>query len=119
MPPTLIFDFLSTRVMGKQAEALDLKMRFIFDEASLPDSERNLYVRLKNGVLHSKNNKPDMPTTVTYTITRSELLEMFLHPPDRIFGQFAKQLALQPDRVWNIVLPLSYDNSGKNSDPKP
>ena len=36
MPPTLIFDYFSTLVMGKQAEAMVLTMRFLFTDADLP-----------------------------------------------------------------------------------
>lgn len=113
LPPTLIFDFFSTRIMGKKAEAVDLRMRFLFTDAGLPDSERNLYVTLKNGVLHCKTNKPDEPTAVTYTLTKADLLKMLANPPDATFAQFVAQFAAMPNRVWNIVLPLDYDNSRK------
>ena len=106
LPPTLMFDYLSTRVMGKQAEALELKMRFLFTDEGLPDSERNLYVVLKNGVLHCKNHKPNEATTVTYTLTRVDLLNMLAHPPDETFAKFVMQLAPRPNPTWNIVLPL-------------
>jgi len=109
MPPTLLFDYLGTIVLGKQAEALDLRMRFLFTDEGLPESERNLYVVLKNGVLHCKNNKPNEATAVTYSLTRMEFLEMIKAPPDATFGQFVKTLSLH-DRHWNIVLPLGYDN---------
>ncbi len=109
MPPTLLFDYLGTIVLGKQAEALDLRMRFLFTDEGLPESERNLYVVLKNGVLHCKNNKPNEATAVTYSLTRMEFLEMIKSPPDATFGQFVKTLS-QHDRHWNIVLPLGYDN---------
>jgi alkyl sulfatase BDS1-like metallo-beta-lactamase superfamily hydrolase len=113
LPPTMIFDYLSTRIMGKQAEALEVKMRFIFTDAGLPDSERNLYVVLKNGVLHCKNNKPTESTSATYTLTRPELLNMLTapNPIDATFDAFRAQLAPQPDPNWNIVLPLGYKNS--------
>jgi len=112
MPPMLLFDYLSTRIMGKQAEALELKMRFMFKDAGLPASESNLYVVLKNGVLHYKNNKPNEATTVTYSLTRLQLLHMLASPgpTDPTFDQFRAQLAPQPNRVWNIVLPLDYKN---------
>jgi alkyl sulfatase BDS1-like metallo-beta-lactamase superfamily hydrolase len=113
LPPTLLFDFLSTRIMGKQAEDVELTMRFHFTDAGLPDTERNLYVALKNGVLHCKNNKPDEPTMVTYTITRTQLLQMLASPPDDTFAQLVAQIAPMPDRVWNIVLPLDHDNTRK------
>jgi len=111
LPPTVLFDYLSTCIMGKQAEALDLKMRFRFTDTGLPESERNLYVELKNGVLHCKNNKPNEATAVSYRLTRQELLQMFKAPPDATFAQFVAQLAHQPERVWNLVLPLGYPNS--------
>jgi hypothetical protein len=38
---------------------------------------------------------------------------MLAQPPDDTFRQFVMQLALQLDRVWNIVLPLGYDNRRK------
>ena len=122
MPPTLIFDYLSTLVLGKQAEALELKMRFVFTDAGLPASEQNLYVVLKNGVLHFKSNKPDEATTVTYTLAKSDLLLMIQNPAaplppgvqvqgdGALFGQLAAQFA-KHNRLWNIVLPLDYDNS--------
>ena len=121
MPPTLIFDYFSTLVMGKQAEAMVLTMRFVFTDADLPSSEKNLYVVLKNGVLHCKNNKPNETTAVTYTLTKSDLLRMRKNPSDlsgvqvqgdgTLFAQLVGQFAPQPKRQWNIVLPLSYDNS--------
>ena len=110
LPPSLIFDFFSTLVLGKQAEGLELSMRFHFTDAGLPESERNLYVVLKNGVLHCKNNKPDEATSVSYTLTRLQLLGMLKEPPDATFAQFVGQLA-QHKRSWNLVLPLDYDNS--------
>ena len=119
MPPTLIFDYFSTLVMGKQAEAMALTMRFVFTDADLPSSEQNLYVALKNGVLHCKNNKPNETTAVTYTLTRSDLLRMLKNPSDlsgvqvqgdgTLFAQLVGQFA-QHNRLWNIVLPLTYDN---------
>jgi alkyl sulfatase BDS1-like metallo-beta-lactamase superfamily hydrolase len=114
MPPTLLFDYLSTRIMGKQAEGLELKMRFLFTDPGLPESEQNLYVVLKNGVLHCKNNKPNEAATVTYRVTRMDLLHMLAQPPDDTFYQFKMQLAPQADRTWNIVLPLGYDNRRNN-----
>lgn len=113
MPPTLIFDYLGTLLKGKQAEALDVKMRFLFTDVGLPPSEQDLYVALKNGVLHCKNNKPNAPTMSTYTLTRPELLQMIKSPPDAIFAQVVTNLS-QPERLWNIVLPLGYDNRRKN-----
>ena len=120
MPPTLIFDYFSTIVMGKQAEAMVLTMRFMFTDADLPSSEQDLYVVLKNGVLHCKNNKPNEATAVTYTLTRNDLLRMRKNPSDlsgvqvqgdgSLFAQLVAQFAPQSERLWNIVLPLSYDN---------
>jgi len=123
MPPTLLFDYFSTLVMGKQAEAMDLAMRFKFTDAGLPATETDLYVRLKNGVLHCKNNKPDAPTGVTYTLTTTNLLALLKNPSDlsgiqvegdgTLFAQLAAQFE-KHNRLWNIPLPLDYDNSRSN-----
>ena len=113
MSPPLIFDFLSTQIMGKQAEGVDLTMRFIFVDPGLQEPERNLYVALKNGVLHCKTNKPGAPTSVTYKLTRMQFLQMLAVPPDATFAQFKQQLSTKRNRVWNIVLPLDYNNSRK------
>ena len=120
MPPTLIFDYFSSIIMGKQAEAIVLTMRFIFTDKDLPSSEQNLCVVLKNGVLHCKNNKPNEATAVTYTLTKNDLLRMRKNPSDlsgvqvqgdgSVFAQLVAQFASQPERLWNIVLPLSYNN---------
>lgn len=122
MPPTLIFDYFSTLVKGKQAEAMVLSMRFLFTDTDLPSSERNLYVLLKNGVLHCWNNKPQVNTAVTYTLSRNDLLNLLNHPTDFsgiqvqgegiLFARLASQFE-KYDRWWNIVLPLGYDNSRK------
>ncbi|MCL5281231.1 MAG: MBL fold metallo-hydrolase [Planctomycetes bacterium] len=121
MPPTLIFDYFSTLVMGKQAEAIVLTMRFLFTDVGLPSSEQDLYVVLKNGVLHCKNNQPDESTAVTYTLTTSDLLRMYEDPSDLTgikvegdktqFAQLVSHFARPPSRLWNIVLPLGYNNS--------
>lgn len=123
IPPTLLFDYFSTLVMGKQAEALDLRMRFLFTDADLPSSEKNLYVALKNGVLHFKNNKPNEAVFATYSLTRADLVWMLQHPTAPIptsvqvsgdptlFYQLIAQFA-KHERRWNIVLPLGYVNHG-------
>jgi len=111
LPPSLIFEYFSTMIMGKQAEALDIRMRFLFTDPGLPASERNLYVELKNGVLHCKNNKPDEASGVTYSLTKMELLGMLRNPPDATFAALVAQFAPPHNRLWNIVLPLGYDNS--------
>jgi alkyl sulfatase BDS1-like metallo-beta-lactamase superfamily hydrolase len=123
MLPTLIFDYYSTLVIGLQAESLELSMRFIFTDTDLPPSEKNLYVLLKNGVLHCKNNKPNEKTDVTYTLTKSAFLNLCKHPTDLSNVQVAGDGTLlgrlvatfdKHDRLWNIPLPLSYDNSRSN-----
>jgi len=119
VPPTYIFDFFSTLVKGKQAESMVLPMRFIFTDPGLPSSEQNLYVLLKNGVLHCKNNKPTVTTGVTYTLTRTDLLRLLQDPTDlsgiqvegdgTLFAQLVSQFA-RHDPLWNIVLPLGRPN---------
>jgi alkyl sulfatase BDS1-like metallo-beta-lactamase superfamily hydrolase len=123
MPPTLIFDYLSTLVKGKEAELLNLSMRFLFTDTNLPPSEQNLYVLLQNGVLHYKNNKPAEATDVTYTLSKNDLLRLFTGPTNlagiqvqgdgTLFAQLAAHFD-KHDRLWNIVLPLGYDNSRSN-----
>jgi alkyl sulfatase BDS1-like metallo-beta-lactamase superfamily hydrolase len=120
MPPTLIFDYFSTLVKGKQAEAVVLDMRFLFTDTNLPAADTNLYVQLKNGVLRCKNNKPGASTTVTYTLSRDDLLRLWKNPSDltgiqvqgdgTAFARLVEQFDTH-NRYWNIVLPLGYDNS--------
>ncbi len=123
MPPSLIFDYLSTLVKGKEAEHLTLAMRFIFTDSDLPATESNLYVLLRNGVLQSWSNKPDEPVGATYTLTRSRLLAWLNDPSDlsgiqvagdsSLFAQLVAQFDTH-NRLWNLVLPADYDNSRSN-----
>ena len=123
LPPTLLFDYFSTIVKGKEAEALELAMRFRFTDTNLPPTETDLFVQLQNGVLHCKNNKPDEPVGTTYTLSLNDMLRLFMNPTNwsgiQVQGDptaFA-QLAAHFDhynRLWNIVLPLGYDNSRSN-----
>ena len=120
MPPTVLFDYFGTLVKGKQAETMVLAMRFLFTDPGLPPSEQNLYVLLKNGVLHCKNNKPNATTGVTYRLSTDDLLRLLRNPSDlsgiqvsgdgTLFAQLVAQFD-QHNRLWNIVLPLGYDNS--------
>jgi alkyl sulfatase BDS1-like metallo-beta-lactamase superfamily hydrolase len=120
MPPSLIFDYLGTIVKGKEAEALKLPMRFIFTDAELPAGETNLFVLLNNGVLLWWNDKPDEPADVTYTLTQTDLLALMQNPADLsniqvegdggLFAQLAAHFDTH-NRLWNLVLPLDYDNS--------
>ncbi len=120
MPPSLIFDYFSTLVKGKEAQDMELAMRFVFTDTDFPPSEQNLYVLLKNGVLHCWNNKPSATAGVTYTLTRDRLVTLYKNPTDlsgiQVQGDGAlfAQLAAKFDGhagLWNIVLPLDYDNS--------
>lgn len=123
IPPTMLFDYFSTLIMGKLAENANLSMRFIFTDEDLPAPEQNLYVLLKHGVLHCKNNKPNESTMATYTLTKAEFIQLLQHPMQtgniQVQGDptmFAKLLAYftkRPPQDWNIVLPLWYDNTRK------
>ena len=120
MPPTVLFDYFGTLVKGKQAETMVLAMRFLLTDPGLPPAEQNLYVLLKNGVLHCKNNKPNATTGVTYRLSTDDLLRLLRNPSDlsgiqvsgdaTLFAQLVSQFD-QHNRLWNIVLPLGYDNS--------
>ncbi len=123
MTPRLIFDYLSTLIKGKDAEHLTLSMRFVFTDPDLPATETNLYVLLHNGVLHCWNDKPGEPAGATYTLTQARLLALLTAPSDLSGitvegdGTLFAQLAAQFDtvnRLWNLVLPLDYDNSRSN-----
>ena len=123
MPPTLIFDYLSTLVKGKEAELLNLSMRFIFTDTNLPPAEQNLYVVLQNGVLHYKNNKPGLGTGVTYTLSKNDLLRLLSDPTNlagiqvqgdgTLFAQLTAHFD-KHDRLFNQSLPLGYNNSRSN-----
>ncbi len=123
MPPTLIFDYLSTLVKGKEAELLDLPMRFLFTDTNLPPAEQNLYVLLKNGVLHYKNNRPGLATDVTYTLSKNDLLRLLSGPTNlagiqvqgdgTLFAQLTAHFDTH-NRLFNLPLPLGYDNSRSN-----
>jgi hypothetical protein len=74
-------------------------------------------------VLHFKSNKPDRHTGVTYTLSKNRFLQLIQDPSDlsgiQVDGDgmtFARLVALfdRHNRIWNIVLPLSYDNSRSN-----
>ncbi len=123
MPPTLIFDYFSTLIKGKEAQDMLLTMRFLFTDTNLPPAERNIYVQLKNGVLRYKSNKPDEPVGTTYTLAQNDLLRLFVTPTNwsgiQVAGDptaFAQMAAYfdTHNRLWNIPLPLGYDNSRSN-----
>lgn len=123
MTPSLIFDYLSTLIKGKEAEHVTLSMRFIFTDPDLSAADANLYVLLNNGVLHCWSNKPNEDAMATYTLTRSRLLELLDNPFDlsgiqvegdgTLFAQLIAHLDTY-NRLWNIVLPKGYDNSRSN-----
>jgi len=120
MPPTLLFDYFSTLLKGKEAEHLELSMRFRFSDPDLPPSESDLYVLVKNGVLHFWSNKPDEAAATTYTLSKAAFLGLLQDPTDMtdievegdplLFAQLYSYFDSR-DRLWNISLPLGYDNS--------
>ena len=110
-----IFDYISIAIDGVKAAGKDVTVRFIF-----PDENKNLLVTLKNGVLHYKENKPDVPAEFTLTIPKHKFVEG-LAEPDKfrsiVFGKdveragnvFKLRELLEDvekfDPNWNIVTP--------------
>jgi len=110
-----IFDYISISIDGVKASGKDLSVRFIF-----PDEAKNLLVTLKNGVLHYKENKPDVLADFTLTISKQKFIEgladrarfreIVLGNDVKREGNIFKLRELfenveKFDPNWNIVLP--------------
>ena len=110
-----IFDYISIAIDGEKADGKDVSVRFIF-----PDVNKNLFVKLKNGVLHYKENKPDAAVDFKLTIPKQKFIEG-IADPDKfrsiVFGKdvirdgnvFKLKELLEDvekfDPNWNIVTP--------------
>ncbi|MEI7525428.1 MAG: alkyl sulfatase dimerization domain-containing protein [Mariniphaga sp.] len=110
-----IFDYISIAIDGEKAAGKDVSVRFIF-----PDVNKNLFVTLKNGVLHYKENKPDAAVDFKLTIPKQKFVEG-IADPDKfrsiVFGKdvirdgnvFKLKELLEDvekfDPNWNIVTP--------------
>ena len=110
-----IFDYFSIAIDGEKAAGKNVSVRFIF-----PDVNKNLLVTLKNGVLHYKENKPDIPVDFTLTIPKQKFIEGIVDPEkfrSIVFGNdvlregnvFKLRELLEDiekfDPNWNIVTP--------------
>lgn len=115
LSPEAIFDYLAISINGKKAEGQEIYLRFIF-----PDQKKNLLVYLKNGVLHQKDNKPDVKTEFTLTIPKAKFVELLSTPEKAVEILYSdgvkfdgdpfkfKELAsfVEPfNPNWNIVTP--------------
>jgi alkyl sulfatase BDS1-like metallo-beta-lactamase superfamily hydrolase len=113
-----IFDYLSIAIDGSKAAGKEASVRFIFS-----DINKNIYVYLKNGVLHYKENKADAVADFTLTITKAKFIEgiadankfreIVLSDEVKRDGNIFKLKTLfedieKFDPNWSIVTPINH-----------
>ena len=111
-----LFDYISVALDGKKAEGKDISIRFIF-----PDVDKNLLVKVKNGVLHYTTAKPDVEAELVLTIPKKIFFDGFSNPDELRAKILAKDgisytgnifamreffgLIEIPKPNWNIITP--------------
>ena len=115
LTPEALFDYLSIAIDGEKVKGKELSLRFIF-----PESQKNILVYLKNGVLHQSAIKGNEKADFTLTASKQKLAELLSNPdkasdilasagvtyqgnPSKLKELISYVEPFNPD--WNIVTP--------------